>query len=607
MSERQTQQGKSAGISVPHRDSSGLLQRKCNSCGQHTIAGGTCGSCEKRKGVLQRKLMIGASNDPLEVEADRVADQVMAAPAQSPVNGAPLRIQRYAVQPGAPAAPPSVDHVLASPGRPLEPALRQDMEQRFGHDFSRVRVHSGAAAEQSTCDVNAYAYTVGQDIVFGGGQYTPGTHQGRRLIAHELTHVVQQSGSKASSPDQNGNRRHRFPGNAEHAQIHSGYGTKGLQRLGCETLLNAKEGERVEGIAAERQIRTDFILQAGFQTTLFNIPGASAQAKRDENCGGKPKEPRGQGIPDLLFIDGKNVEIAEIKIGTWPCRWLAEEQVNTYVEKGNSPENAKWRQSLGVDRFLRMPPSRFSLAPISIDQKLVQVTWCGPGVILYKPISRQDQDTFICSNLSDKGTVDRFLNRAFDQGQVIMQRYLAQVITTLSGAINKEVSKVAGPGMEALWRPILDSLVTRIATMLREQMQSALRQYLQQTLNALCATALSQGLVSLNDMLDTLDKQKELVLVPVLIAIAAQLAKEAAEAAFEAVKGYLVAIVITAAVVALYWIIKGMQFRLPGLAPSPKFATGSDVGDQGSDLDQQTLGQENGVVASIETSPTPVA
>ena len=108
-------------------------------------------------------------------------------------------------------------------------------------------------------------------------------------------------------------------------------------------------------------------------------------------------------------------------------------------------------------------------------------------------------------------------------------------------------------------------------------------------------------------MLDTLDKQKELVLVPVLIAIAAQLAKEAAEAAFEAVKGYLVAIVITAAVVALYWIIKGMQFRLPGLAPSPKFATGSDVGDQGSDLDQQTLGQENGVVASIETSPTPVA
>jgi hypothetical protein len=67
------------------------------------------------------------------------------------------------------------------------------MEQRFGHDFSRVRVHSGAAAEQSARDVNAHAYTVGHDMVFAGGRFAPGTHEGRRLIAHELTHVVQQS------------------------------------------------------------------------------------------------------------------------------------------------------------------------------------------------------------------------------------------------------------------------------------------------------------------------------------------------------------------------------------------------------------------------------
>jgi hypothetical protein len=78
MNVRQTQQGQSAGNSILQRASSGLLQRKCDSCGQHTIAGGTCGSCEKPQGMLQRKLMIGASNDPLELEADRVADQVMA-------------------------------------------------------------------------------------------------------------------------------------------------------------------------------------------------------------------------------------------------------------------------------------------------------------------------------------------------------------------------------------------------------------------------------------------------------------------------------------------------------------------------------------------------
>jgi hypothetical protein len=69
------------------------------------------------------------------------------------------------------------------------------MEQRFGYDFSRVRVHAGTAAEQSVLDVNANAYTVGPNMVFGAGRFAPGTQQGRRLIAHELTHVVQQSGS----------------------------------------------------------------------------------------------------------------------------------------------------------------------------------------------------------------------------------------------------------------------------------------------------------------------------------------------------------------------------------------------------------------------------
>jgi uncharacterized protein DUF4157 len=68
------------------------------------------------------------------------------------------------------------------------------MEQRFRHDFSRVRVHTGEAAEQSARDVNANAYTVGHNIVFGGGRFAPETNEGRRLIAHELTHVVQQSG-----------------------------------------------------------------------------------------------------------------------------------------------------------------------------------------------------------------------------------------------------------------------------------------------------------------------------------------------------------------------------------------------------------------------------
>jgi hypothetical protein len=193
-----------------------LLQRKC-ACGNHTTAGAECTECRKSENNLQRehgnqnvsgaafplsgvpvmqaKLAVGASIDPLELEADRIADQVLAAPANPAFGTAPLRIQRFTGQSTAHTdmAPGSVDRVLAGPGSRLTPPLQQDMEQRFGHDFSNVRVHSGSAAEQSARDVNANAYTAGNNIVFGAGQFAPETHGGRRLIAHELTHVVQQT------------------------------------------------------------------------------------------------------------------------------------------------------------------------------------------------------------------------------------------------------------------------------------------------------------------------------------------------------------------------------------------------------------------------------
>jgi hypothetical protein len=170
-----------------------MLQRKC-ACGNHTIAGDECADCAQKKMGLQRKLTIGASNDPMEQEADRIADQVMATPGHGLIRSAPVKIQRFTGNPSGQTAevPASVERVLASPGRPLEPALRQDMEGRFGYDFSQVRVHTGGAAEQSAEDVNASAYTVENNVVFGAGQFVPGTHEGRRLIAHELTHVMQQ-------------------------------------------------------------------------------------------------------------------------------------------------------------------------------------------------------------------------------------------------------------------------------------------------------------------------------------------------------------------------------------------------------------------------------
>jgi hypothetical protein len=177
-----------------------VLQRKC-ACGNHTVVGGECAECRKKQ--LQRKAV------------DRRE---------------------------ATAVPPIVHEVLRSPGQPLDKAMRDFMEPKFGHDFSsiqisapvqtlpaslsittpkdvfeqsaettayriletpsrhfdmhhdfsHVRIHTDTKAAESARTINALAYTVGNNIVFGAGQYSPSTFGGKHLLAHELTHVVQQ-------------------------------------------------------------------------------------------------------------------------------------------------------------------------------------------------------------------------------------------------------------------------------------------------------------------------------------------------------------------------------------------------------------------------------
>jgi HEAT repeat protein len=171
--------------------------------------------------LLQRKLTIGQVNDPLEHEADRVADQMMHIPASdlSVTKAAPQLSPRCACGGGCPKcieeqghskeaggmveaaageAPAIVHQVLRSPGQPLDTSSRAYFEPRFGQDFSWVQIHTGVPAERSARAVAGNAYTVGNHIVFGAGQFAPGTNKGRWLIAHELAHVVQQQASQAS-------------------------------------------------------------------------------------------------------------------------------------------------------------------------------------------------------------------------------------------------------------------------------------------------------------------------------------------------------------------------------------------------------------------------
>ena len=160
-----------------------------------------------KSGALQAKLRIGQPGDVYEQEADRVADEVMRMPEPEMQRQVDEEEEEEILQ-----TKPLVDQItplvqrqvevtndlesqinaIKGGGRPLAESERAYFEPWFGADFSRVRVHTGAQAAESAQGVNAKAYTVGQDVVFGAGEYAPATTAGKRLLAHELTHVVQQ-------------------------------------------------------------------------------------------------------------------------------------------------------------------------------------------------------------------------------------------------------------------------------------------------------------------------------------------------------------------------------------------------------------------------------
>ena len=148
-----TQLAKSNVVAPASRNTSGALQRQCG-CGTHTIAGGECEECKQSSRTIFRKANQQSGGNSL------------ASPASAVPKGA---------------------------GQPMEPGLQHFMEARFKHDFSGVRVHTDAEANASAKSLGALAYTYGQNIYFDASSFRPNTPHGLTLIAHELSHVVQQS------------------------------------------------------------------------------------------------------------------------------------------------------------------------------------------------------------------------------------------------------------------------------------------------------------------------------------------------------------------------------------------------------------------------------
>lgn len=155
-----------AATSTPMISPARMLQRKC-ACGGPSGASGECAACASKR--LSRRAAPGVQAEPQGL-------------------------------------PPIVDDVLRTHGQPLDPQSRSFFEPRFGHDFGRVRVHADGRSGEAAQAVGARAFSVGRDLVFGHSEYAPHTPGGRRLLAHELAHVMQQRHAPDHGPITMGNQ-----------------------------------------------------------------------------------------------------------------------------------------------------------------------------------------------------------------------------------------------------------------------------------------------------------------------------------------------------------------------------------------------------------------
>jgi hypothetical protein len=251
-----------------------------------------------RGSSLQPKLATGETGDPLEHEADRVADDVMSTPPTA-AKGHPVLedVRHRPAEPVGGAFPAIVRDVVISPGQQLDSASRAFMEHRFGHDFREVRIHADAQAAESAAACGARAYTVGNHIAFGSEGYHPSESAGRRLLAHELAHVVQRRADRAAKRDATLRRKPKKPDAAKlPAGPTSGAFWQWYRKVSYETCPD----------------RRDVWKTIGGNIGRDNYRGntCAARVSYGLNFGGSPI-PRNPGVPSADYNDPSTMMIVK--------------------------------------------------------------------------------------------------------------------------------------------------------------------------------------------------------------------------------------------------------------------------------------------------------
>lgn len=347
---------------------------------------------------IQCKLVVGSADDPMEEEADRMADTVMRMPDPMAAGADTIQrqvipsflqrkcahceqeeqqVQRKETEAGETRASAGLEgyvNKLNQSGNSFSGETRSFFENRMGYDFSGVRIHTDGNAQESAKSINALAYTVGNNIVFNASQYQPGTESGKRLIAHELTHVVQQN-------NKIGRKIQRFT-------------------AGCRSMMAnpvGSLGRVLSGTAIHAAIAADFAATVSGGVNAFGIPGASAAALRTFGLCGEDvltTAPQliggraGMGYPDLARRDGTVMEVAEIKPASWGCAVDGVSQLEGYISHGNAtdPPQVAWRAAGGISTVIPMLSSTYPSRTLTIGTYTVMIEWCSPGLLVYQVI-----------------------------------------------------------------------------------------------------------------------------------------------------------------------------------------------------------------------------